>query len=372
MKSGRGNQLRSYLGRFVWAVWLTALLVLPLIAGFAQQPQEPPVEDDTVVRLQSELVSFTVVVSTTDGRPLPALKAEHFRVFEDHKRQEIVYFAAVDAPVDMLLLIDDSNSMQEKMPLVKQAAEVFFDRLRPQDRAGLVAFGEQTVLLADLVRSPTKLKQALARIPAEAGTNFYDALYLSAQELVRQASGERKAIIVLSDGVDTSSYYSFEQASQLLERSGITAYFIEVDTLDDMIQGLKGERKGRPRLTLSAAQLEKYRRAYRPEEPAAFYRDARFFSVEERVQIARALYQLARQELRHLAERTGGRVFPLKDFSQLSAIYHQISAELSTLYSIGYHPTNTKRDGAWRSLRVELSVPNAKAHARSGYWAPAK
>lgn len=351
---------------------LTVLLILPIITGFAQQRQDPPVEDDTAVRLQSELVSFTVVVSTTDGRPLPALKAEHFRVFEDHKRQEIAYFAAFDAPVDMLLLIDDSNSMQEKMPLVKQAAEVFFDRLRPQDRAGLIAFGEQTVLLADLIHSPTKLKQALARIPAEAGTNFYDALYLSARELVKQAGSERKAIIVLSDGVDTSSYYTFDQASQLLERGGITAYFIEVDTLDDMIQGLRGERKGRPRLTLSPAQLEKYRRAYRPDEPPAFYRDARLFSVEERVQIARSLYQLARQELRYLAERTGGRVFPLKDFSQLSAIYNQISTELSTLYSIGYYPTNTRRDGAWRSLRVELTVPNAKAHARSGYWAPTK
>jgi VWFA-related protein len=216
------------------------------------------------------------------------------------------------------------------------------------------------------------LKEALTRIPAESGTNFYDALHLSAHELLQQATGERKAIIVLSDGVDTSSYYDFEQISQLLERSGITAYFIEVDTQDDMIQGLKGERRGKPRLTLSPAQLEKYRRAFRPDEPPAFYRQARLFSVDERVEMARGLYKLAHEELRRLAERTGGRVFPLKDFSQLNAIYAQISAELSTLYSIGYYPINAKRDGTWRSLRVDVAVPNAKAHARSGYWAPSK
>jgi Ca-activated chloride channel family protein len=318
------------------------------------------------IELRSDLVSFTVTVSLPGGQALTTLKPENFRVYENNARQEIAHFAAVDAPVDIILVIDDSGSMKEQLDLVRRAADQFMDRMRPQDRAAVLAFGRQIELLADLSHSRSTLKSAISRIPQGSGTALYDALYLVADELLKGAAS-RKAIILLSDGVDSYSYYDFDQAGAILERTGVTVYSIEVDTLEDMVKGLRHER-----FTLSPDQLEKYRRAFRPEDPPIRYRNPFFFTTEETIEIARGLYQLADAELRRLAERTGGTVFPLKSYSQLNAIYEQIGAELGTLYSIGYYPTNARRDGTWRSLRVEVTIPDTKAHARSGYWAPSK
>lgn len=339
------------------AILLSLVWMSPL--NHVMEAQEPTVE------LRSELVSFTVTVSLPDGQALRTLTAENFTVYENNVRQQISHFAAVEAPVDIVVMVDDSGSMREQLTVVRRAAEQFIERLRPQDRAAVVAFGKQVELLAELTSSRATLKEAISRIPEGSGTAFYDALYLVAKEVLPNAA-PRKAVVVLSDGVDSFSYYEFEQASRMLERAGVTAYFIEVDTEDDMIRGLK-KRNG---FVLSPSQLEKYRRAFRPDDPPLRYRYPQLFTTEENVEIARGLYQLARAELRQLAERTGGRVFPLKSFSHLNAIYEQIGAELGTLYSIGYYPTNTKRDGTWRSLRVEVNIPGAKAHARSGYWAP--
>lgn len=354
------QQLWTGLGSLVF------LSFLPAYDG-AQQPNEKAVpQDQPAVELRSDLVSFTVTVSLPGGEPLTTLKPENFTVYENNERQAITHFAAVDAPVDIVLMVDDSGSMRDQLNLVKRAAGQFVDQMRSQDRAAVVAFGRQVELLADPTQGRATLKDAIDRIPKGSGTAFYDALYLVANEVL-QGAAPRKAIIVLSDGVDSSSYYDYEQASQALERAGVTAYFIEVNTLEDMIRGLRREE-----FTLSASQLEKYRRAFRPDDPPVRYRNPLFFTSEESVEIARGLYQLAREELRRLAERTGGKVFPLSTFSQLKAIYEQIGAELGVLYSIGYYPTNAKHDGTWRSLRVEVNIPGAKAHARSGYWALSK
>lgn len=345
---------------------LVMFLFLPPVV-WTPPPDFKAVAQESTIELRSDLVSFTVTVSLPDGEALTTLTAENFTVYENNVRQEITHFAAVDAPVDIVLLVDDSGSMREQLAVVRRAAEQFVDRLRSQDRAAIVAFGKQVELLADLAHNHATLKEAIGRIPEGSGTAFYDALYLVAKDVL-QSAAPRKAVIVLSDGVDSFSYYEFEQASEMLERAGVTAYFIEVDTEDDMIRGLK-KRNG---FILSPSQLEKYRRAFRPDDPPLRYRYPQLFTSEENVEIARGLYQLARAELRRVAERTGGKVFPLKSFSRLNAIYEQIGAELGTFYSIGYYPTNARRDGTWRALRVEVNRPGAKAHARSGYWAPTK
>ncbi len=355
--------------RSVGCLFLILMLFLPAL-GVPVSRQAQKTDDEPAIELRSDLVSFTLTVSLPDGQILSALKPESFRVFENNARQEIAHFSAVDAPVDMMLMVDTSGSMREQLSLIRQAAEEFVQRMRSQDRVGVIAFGEQVELLADLTSRPSTLKEAIGRFPTSDGTVFYDALYLVATDPLKEAA-TRKAMIVLSDGVDSSSYYTYEQASEALERTGVVSYFIEVDTEKDMIRRLK-EKNPSLRVTLSAGQLEKYRRAFRHEESPLRYRYPHLFTTDEKVEIAHSLYQLAHTELRQMADRTGGKVFPLKTFSQLSKIYEQISAELSTLYSIGYYPTNSKRDGTWRSLRVEVNIPGAKAHARSGYWAPSK
>jgi len=361
----RGSRVIELCIRAVFAS-LVLVVILPTPTWIRPQSQTV-VSQEPTIELRSDLVSFTVTVSRPGGEALKTLTAENFTVYENNARQEITHFAAVDAPVDIVLMVDDSGSMREQLHEVKRAAEQFVERMRSQDRTAVLAFGKQVELLADLAHSRATLKEAIGRIPEGTGTAFYDALYLVAKEVL-QGAAPRKAVIVLSDGVDSYSYYEFEQTSEILERTGVTAYFIEVDTEEDMIRGL-GKKNG---FILSPSQLEKYRRAFRPEDPPLRYRYPQFFTSEENVEIAHGLYQLARAELRRLADRAGGKVFPLKTFSQLDAIYAEIGAELGTLYSIGYYPTNARRDGTWRALRVEVNISGAKAHARSGYWAPAK
>ncbi len=351
--------------------WFTLIALIAVTGsvsarGDGERWSQNSEQGGATLELRSDLVSFTVSVSLPGGKALTTLTADNFTVYENGQRQKISYFATVETPVDIVLVIDDSGSMRNNLSMVKRAAEQFVDRMRSQDRAAVVAFGRQVELLADLTHDRATLKSAIRRIPRGTGTAFYDALYLVAQEVLNGPTA-RKAVIVLSDGVDSISYYHFEQASRALEQNGIVAYFIEVDTQEYMIQGLKKER-----FILSPSQLAKYERAFHPEDPRFSFGDPRLFTGEESAQIALGLYQLARRELRRLAERTGGKVFPLTSFAQLKSIYAQIGMELGTLYSIGYYPTNTKHDGTWRSLRVEVNIPGAKVHARSGYWAPSQ
>jgi VWFA-related protein len=339
-----------------------------------QQRQKPEEQGEATVELRADLVSFTATVSMPGQKALTTLKREDFVVYENGQPQEVAHFAMTDSPVDIVLLVDVSGSMRDNLDLVKRAAASFVERMRPQDRAAVVSVGrrrekEQIIdveLLADLSPDRDRLNRAIHRIDKGSATAFYDALYLVADEVLREAAN-RKAMIALTDGVDSASFYDFDKSSDILERTGVTAYFIEVDTEAPTIKGFKkGDFK------LSPSQLEKYRRAFRPDDPPFRYQRPEFFTGDEMADIARGLYELARSELRRIAERTGGRVFTLKKFEPLGQIYGEIGAELGTLYSLGYYPTNTKRDGAWRSLRVDVKVPGAKAHARSGYWAPSK
>lgn len=345
-------------------------LVVALAASGRARPlqQTSPTQEQRgdVIELRSDLVSFTVSVVGPRGESLTTLKPENFTVYENGERQQISHFATVDAPVGVVLAIDVSGSMRGDLETVRKAATGFIERLRQQDRVAVVEFSRDVSLLQDFTRDRKKAKEAVKRLAPGTATSFYDALYVIADELLSDVSA-RKAIIVLSDGVDSSSFYDFPQASGKLERAGVAAYFIEIDTEEYTVSRVR-----RGQLTLSPEQLERYRRFYRPGDLPVRYRNPYFFTQEELAEITRALYRLARQEIRQLAERTGGRVYPLRTLADLNAIYARIAAELGTLYSIGYYPTNQEHDGTWRSLRVEVNIPGARVTARSGYWAPSK
>ncbi len=353
---------------FCGSLFLALFLLGWIISGVGRVAAQgrAPAQSGSI-ELRSDLVSFPVAVTLPDMRAQALLKKENFTVYEDGKRQEISHFSASDVPVDIVLAADTSGSMKGDIDLVKHAVLDFIDRMRPQDSGAVVSFARGIELLAGPTADRAALKGAVHEISAGSGTAYYDALYLICDEVLKNSGSPRKAVIVLSDGVDSSSYYDFERVSHLLERGGASSYFIEIDTEKFTVKGLRQER-----FTLSADQLERYRREYKPEESPLRYRNPLFFTPEETAKIAEGLYQIARREMRMVAEHTGGRVFPLKTMKDLPAIYRQISSELGTLYSIGYSPTNGKRDGTWRKLRVEVNVPGAETHTRSGYWAPAR
>jgi Ca-activated chloride channel family protein len=353
--------------------WLAGLLIFGsglgwLASGQQQQKRRPDPDQGEVIELRSDLVSFTVSVLGGTGQALMNLKPEDFIVFENGERQKITHFATVDAPVDIVLAIDTSGSMQGDHEIVRKAATSFIERMRPQDRIAIVEFGRDVNLSLDWTKEPRKARDVIKAINSKkpTATAFYDSLYVISDELLRTVQG-RKAVILLSDGVDSLSYYEYQPAASLLERSGAAVYFVEIDTEEFTVRGLR-----RGDFTLSPQQLERYRRTFRPDDLPIRYRDPGFFFDDELERIARGLYKIAQNELRQLADRTGGRVFPLKRLEDLNDIYAKIAAELGTLYSIGYYPSNSKHDGQWRPIRVEVNVSGAQVLARSGYWAPKK
>lgn len=355
-------------GWFRPATRTRGLLIGGILLGLGIAPSSSVAQkpEGLVVELRSDLVSFTVSVTGPRGESLSHLTREDFVVYENGERQQISHFATVDAPVDVVLLVDTSGSMRGELKTIQRAAARFIERMRPQDRVALVEFNREAILHVDFTRERKRAIGALRDLRAGSATAFYDALAVVADGLLRVAS-ERKAIVGLTDGVDSASFYDFPEAAKRLERAAVAVYIIELDTESFVIEGIR-----RGNLTLSPAQLERYRRAYRPHDPPFRYRQPFFFTPEELIEITRGLYRLARRELRQLAERTGGRVYPLKHLAQLDEVYAQIRAELGTLYSIGYYPSRAERDGTWRAIRVEVAVPGARVHARSGYWAPSK
>jgi Ca-activated chloride channel family protein len=349
-----------------YSLVLSGLLLVWGIVPTGGGVQKPKPAEAPLVELRSDLVSFTVSVVGPRGEPVTRLTREDFIVYENGERQQITHFAPVDAPVDIVLLVDTSGSMRGELKKVQRAAARFIERMRPQDRVAIVEFHREAILHVDFTRERQRAISAVRNMKAGSATAFYDALVVVADELLRSAS-ERKAIIGLTDGVDSSSFYTFSDAAQRLERASVTVFFIELDTESFMIEGIR-----RGEFTLSPAQLERYRQAYRPQDPPFRYRAPLFFTEEELVRITRGVYRLARHELRRLAERTGGHVFPVRDLAHLDDVYARIQAELGTLYSLGYYPSRPERDGTWRAIRVEVTLAGARVRARSGYWAPSQ
>jgi VWFA-related protein len=155
-----------------------------------------------------------------------------------------------------------------------------------------------------------------------------------------------------------------------VEQAGASFYFLELNTEAFTEERMMRDCQGEGYFKFSPKQLRKYLQEYAEGADPADYEDHCQLSKLERRQINRRLYQSARRELREIADRTGGRVYPVRELQQLEPVYAQIAAELRTQYSLGYYPTNEKHDGRWRELRVEVKRPGLTVHAKPGYRAP--
>jgi len=354
---------------------LAILTILLQISSSAQTnaQKKDETQDQDVIKLEASLVTFNVSVVDSAGRPVFNLKETDFTVAEDGVEQKIAFFSTVEEPFSLVLLIDISGSTADQIDLMRTAARNFISQMRPGDRIALIAFGREAELIEDFTSDRKKLDEAISRIePAprsQASTAFYDALQLMTEELLNKIKG-RKAFIALTDGVDSSSHYSYETVGPTIEKSGAVAYFIEVDTEDFSLAGVIKPRADPSRIEFSPQQLKKYADVYIGGEEAARYRDHFNLSPLERREVNKGIYQLAREELREMAERTGGRVYPVKQLQQIGGAYKEIADELRMQYSIGYYPSNTARDGKWREIKIDVKRSGATAHTRPGYYAP--
>ncbi|MDT7603469.1 MAG: Ca-activated chloride channel [Acidobacteriota bacterium] len=345
-----------------------------------------PVEvgDDEVLRVDTQLVPVPVVVRDKAGRPVANLRAGDFTLYEDGRPQRIANFSTSDAPFEIALLLDTSGSTREDVGLIRRAANLFIEALRPGDRVSIVSFSTQqdgahstpvVEVKAPLTDDRQKLRDALDKIGSSYGTPYYDALERVALEVFREPPREevkgRRALVALTDGVDSSSEAEFEESRARLRQSGVISYFIQVNTEDFVEERLLRDCQDNGRLSLSKAQLQRYRRIYASSADAADYANFCQMGQFERMDISRKLYQIARAEMAQLARDSGGRTFNALDLRDARQAFAQVAEEIGKLYSLGYYPTNKTRDGSFRRISVEVrGIPGAQVTAREGYQAP--
>ena len=301
---------------------------LVLIAGVGLAAQEPAAKGEPVFRSGASLVALNV--SVTDGagkRFVTDLSQRDFAVFEDGVRQEVRFFESSQVPVDLILLLDTSSSMADKMATVHEAAVGFLRTLRAVDRGAVVAFNDGVQILQPLTGDRAGLEKAVRQTTAGGGTALNNALYIALREFgggAREASTlRRRAIAVLSDGEDTTSLVSFDDVMDLARKAGVCIYTI----------GLQSK----PPLEASS--------------------NRRFLSQSQ-------------YSLKALAQETGAEAFFPADIVELQGVYGSIAQELSSQYSLGYSPVNARADGRFRTIVVQIvSRPELRPKARRGYTA---
>jgi VWFA-related protein len=349
------------------------------------QPNSPEeVDEGDVVRVETQLVTVPAIVTDKTGRPMSALRQENFAVFEDGKPQSLTNFATTEAPFEIALLLDTSGSTREDLGLIRDAANAFISALRTGDRVSVVAFNNErgtngpvasVDVLTALTDKRTVLRNAVANLGTSNGTPFYDALLRVGDQVFHAPPTDqfrgRRAVVALTDGVDSSSNSDFAEVRTKLSRAGVAAYFIQVSTEDYVEDRLLKDCQDDGRLTLSAKQLERFRRLFVPSAQREDYQDFCRMGQFERMDISRQLYNLARREMGELARATGGKNFSAASLQEASAAFAQVANEIGTQYSLGYYPSDKTRDGRFRQIKVELrGVKDASVRARDGYYAP--
>jgi Ca-activated chloride channel family protein len=298
------------------------------VAPGPQQPPAPPARQAPSFRAGVDLVSLNVTVTDSAAHYVTDLEQGDFQVFEDGVAQDVTFFNRTNLPIALGLLIDTSASMETRLPIAQEAAIGFSRKLRPQDLAEVVDFDSRVVILQTFTNKAAELEQAIRRTSAGGSTSMYNAIYIALKDLKKVVATNvdeirRQAIVVLSDGEDTSSLLPFEEVLDLAKRSETAIYAIGLRSSEASSSSNKG------------------------------FKEAEFV-------------------LRQLAQETGGRAFFPNQVSELAAIYSQISDELSSQYTVGYTSKNTKRDGAWRRVIVRVNRPNITPRTKQGYFAPTR
>ena len=303
----------------------STLTLLGGVLGAQQTPSAPsaPSRQSVAFRTGVEVVSLNVTVLDREQRYVTDLEPAEFRVLEDGVRQEVSFFSRRQQPIALSLLLDSSASMDQHLPMLQAAATNFVRRLKPSDLAQVIDFDSRVEIRQPFTGNAADLEQGIQQLVAGGSTSLYNAVYIALRELqkiraVADADVRRQALVVFSDGEDTSSLLPFEELMDTAKRSETAIYTIALRGADTQTKG---------------------------------FREAEF-------------------AMRQLAQGTGGRAFfPLR-IEDLAGVYGQIADELASQYTLGYAPLNARRDGAWRRIAVLVERPNLTTRAKQGYYAP--
>lgn len=308
---------------------------------------EEQINPGDVISVETTEVMLPVTVRDANGRLVAALTRNDFHVFEDNREQPLRDLALRQVPVDAVLMIDASSSAARNLDDFRRAAEGFADRLGPDDRISLIKFDDSVQLLQNWTKSRFQLRRALTRIAPGMFTRFNDALLLAAREQYGSTQS-RRAIIVLTDGIDSGRGTTLETAARALLQAQVTVYVVsnteisraeKLASLDELTKGTDASQR------FNKLQIDDLRAGLR--------------ALDE-----------SEQSLEQLTAATGGRLFKPRSFAALEATYAEVSEELRHQYALYYTPLNRTRDGSFRRVRVEATNPNYDTHTRIGYFAP--
>ena len=329
-----------------FSIGFALILSCIFLSATSASAQEP----DEVVKVNTSLVQLNVGVVDRQGRAITNLSRNDFAVYEDEVLQPITDFEPTTKPFSLVLLLDMSGSTQGFRPTLKQSAYRFLDALAPDDRVAVIAFNEKVKTLAGFTTDLRKVARAIESAEGKGETYFYEALK-AALELLGKEGQRRKAIVVLTDGIDT-------QMKKLDRDSAANAH-----TNEEAIASVKPDASGSLGAVLRAADSQGVT-IYPLALPSG---DPKRLPFLEPVQTA--VYSAARTRLQNLADRTGGRLNEIRRLEDLGRIYAEVAAELRTLYTVVYRPINTTTPaGRLRTIRIELSRPELIARTRSGYY----
>jgi Ca-activated chloride channel family protein len=357
------------------------VLVIATFLGLSASGQTLK-DKDEVLKVDTQLVEVPVVITDKTGRPLLNLKQNNFVVYEDGKPQDVLNFSTTAAPFEVALLLDTSGSTRSELQLIQRAADNFISSLRPGDRVALISFAQSkdpavqaaVDVVTPLTGDRNALKEALQRVSTSNGTPYYDSLVEIADKVFDRQPAEqfrgRRALVALTDGVDSTSLADFGEAEEKLGRDGVISFFIDVNTRPFFEENLLGDCSSAIRF--SQAQIRRYYGSFGAKSNIQRTDDFCKLGDFERLAISKALYEIADNEMSKLAQASGGRVFPVADLSEARSAFKSVADEIGTKYSLGYYSSNEKRDGTYRKIRVDLKgVPaGTTVRAREGYTAP--
>jgi VWFA-related protein len=306
-------------------------------AGTPADPSTGPqeVDEDDVIRVDTELVTLNVsVIDRGTSRGLAGLAKPDFKLYEDGNEQQIAHFDSSAAPFNMVLLIDLSGSTREVVEIIKTAAQRFVEATRPSDRIAVITFANTPLIVSALTNDREALRQRINAIELPQGsTRLYDSIGFTLDEVLKYSKDSgRNAIILMSDGLDSTlpnvrgegSTLDYKELLVRIQEFDGVFYTLWVDT-----------------------EVE----ALSPED------------------VQPETVDLAHDRMREMSEAGGGAFYEVEKLEDLAGAYERVVADLGTVYSLGYRPSNKLRDGKWRSIRVAVARPNAVARGKRGYFA---
>lgn len=319
----------------------------------------PPASDEDIITIQATLVTIPVVVSDDYNRYIPFLKKGDFSLTEDNVPQEITFFTSEQTPFHVALVLDVSRSAYLSIDDMRDAADAFIDHIRPDDRVSVFTFSDKIRQLCPFTSDQAELRRAVARAKIEGGTRLYDAAYQILEGYLAPIEG-RKALILLTDGEDTTSrYYKPRDVLDRVVESDVLVYTVEYPAADpNQIQTpiqfpfplpfpMPGRRSRRGPMFPFADPPQTGRSASR--------QDPSVLGLEETF-------------LRDIAVISGGTHNPFTDLSTARTIFKAIADELRHVYVLGYYPTRGLDQPGYRRVRVRVNRPEARVRARPGYF----